>query len=209
MVYSIPLCYSNSGQAFNLGHTVWGRVSGRVFMRTQGIASWSRTIVHCILKQNCYRHCLCRCCSYTSKLIIKPDDEPGFYCLSIPYCQWQYSTVYAMRVSTKPSLFWEWLSIALFCSYQSWYSDIPRKIFKRLSDNLLNLVSYYANLLHAMNLLFRLKLMLVVFPCSRYVGLVRISWDCWGFTLANTYWRANRESQDSSGDIKSLMHPHA
>ncbi len=35
---------------------------------------------HCILKQNCYRHRLCRSCSYTSKLIIKPDDEPGFCC---------------------------------------------------------------------------------------------------------------------------------
>ena len=85
---------------------------------------------HCILKQNWYRHCLCRCCSYTSKLIIKPDDEPGFCCLLIPYCQWQYSTVYAMGVSTEPSR-WEWLSIALFCSYRSRRSDVPRKIFKR------------------------------------------------------------------------------
>jgi hypothetical protein len=30
-----------------------------------------------------------------------------------------------------------------------------------------------------------------------------------GVALANTYWRANRESQDSSGDIMSLIHPHA
>ncbi len=163
---------------------------------------------HCILKQICYRHCLCRSCSYTSKLIIKPDDEPGFCCLSIPYCQWQYSTVYAMRVSTKPSL-WEWLSVALFCSYRSRWSDISRKIFKRLRNNLLNLVNYYANFLHAMNLTFRLKLMLVIILCSRYVGLLCISWDCWDFTLENTYLRANRESQDSSGDIISLMHPHA
>jgi hypothetical protein len=106
-------------------------------------------------------------------------------------------------------IFWEWLSVALFCSYRSRWSDIPRKIFKRLSNNLLNLVSYYANLLHAMNLLLRLQLMLVTFLCSRNVGLLRISWDCWVFTLAKTYWQANRESQDSSGDIISLMHPHA
>ena len=56
---------------------------------------------HCILKQNCYRHCLWRCCSYNSKLIIKPDDKPGFCCSLIPNCQWQYSTVYTTRVSTK------------------------------------------------------------------------------------------------------------
>ncbi len=163
---------------------------------------------HCILKQNWFRHCLCRCCSYTSKRIIKPDDELGFCCLSIPYCQWQYSTVYAMRVSTEPSLR-EWLRVALFCSYRSRWSDVPRKIFKRSSNNLLHLVSYYLHLLHAMNLSFRLKLMLVLILCSQYVGLLCISWDCWDVALANTYWRANRKSQDPCSDIISLMHPHA
>jgi hypothetical protein len=83
---------------------------------------------HCILKQNCYRHRLCRCCSYTSKLIIKPSDELDFCCSLIPYCQWQYSTVYTegFYQITIP------LGVVKRCTVLFLpVSAISRKIFKR------------------------------------------------------------------------------
>ncbi len=165
-------------------------------MRTWGIASWSSTVTGTACAD-----------VMLQSFIIKPDDEPGLCGLSIPYCQWQYSTVYATRVSTKPSLR-EWLSTALFCSYRPRWFDIPRKMLKQLSNNLLSLVSLNANVLPVTNLFFRLFLRQVIVFAVKYLICFAFH-EIAGRVPGVTCWRANCESQDSSGDMMSLLHPHA
>ncbi len=81
----------------------------------------------------------------------------------------------------------------------------PRKMFKQLSNNLLNLVSI-------MQICCLLPTFIEVVAEAGYFSLQPICWSALhfmrllGVALARTYWRANRESQDSSGDIMSLLY---
>jgi hypothetical protein len=67
--YSVALIIV--GIAFNFGNNCVGSVVWRPSDWAPGIASWGRLL---LLKCNIS-------CPYTSKLIVKPDDLPGFRCL--------------------------------------------------------------------------------------------------------------------------------
>ena len=74
------------------------------------------------------------------KAYYKAGWRAGILLLSIPYCQWQYSTAYATRVSTKLYL----LGVVKRCTVLLLPVSVisyPRKMFKQLSNNLPNLVS--------------------------------------------------------------------
>ena len=113
LIVSILLCYSSFWPSIQIWKYCMGRVSERVFTRARGIASCSGTVTGMA----------CADVIPIFQSLYKAGWRAWILLCSIPYCQWQYRTAYATRVSTKPSL-WEWVSIALFCSYQCWWSDI-------------------------------------------------------------------------------------
>ncbi len=115
VAFSIPLCYSNSGQALNFGNTVW--------VVSLDECSWLHGPLHPeaeLLQALPVQMMLFK----YLKAFIKPDDESGFCCCQSLTVSYNIAQCTPWGFLPNHPFFWKWLSFALFCSYRSRWSDI-------------------------------------------------------------------------------------
>ncbi len=116
VAYSIPLCYSNFGQAFNFGNTVW--------VVSLDECSWGHGVLHPEAER--LQALPLQMLFIYLKAYHKAGRRAGilFFCQSLTDSD-NIAQCTPWRFLPNHPFFWECLSIALFCSYWSRWSDIP------------------------------------------------------------------------------------